>query len=95
MSGENEIKSLAHDAVIPGQVMDTELEAPKDLEPALITVEQGSHGNKGTENPAFVKETMTSFTEETQPLLTYKDFMPKFISAATGPDQAPVYSRFR
>ncbi|XP_033732451.1 uncharacterized protein LOC117321929 [Pecten maximus] len=81
---------------IPGQVAQT---VPrKEMEPALITVEQSAHKDSapeaGSDNKAFQEESVSSPIEETRPMLTYMDFMPNFISAAAGPDEAPTYARF-
>ncbi|XP_069119387.1 uncharacterized protein [Argopecten irradians] len=80
---------------IPGQVAPP---APKkELEPALITVEQSAPKDvepSGADNQAFQEEATPVPAEETRPMLTYMDFMPNFISSPVNPDDAPVYARF-
>ncbi|XP_060071176.1 uncharacterized protein LOC132551086 [Ylistrum balloti] len=93
MSSENTGTELVNmpQSEIPGQV--AQKIPTKDLEPALITVEQSAHKDDGNENKAFQEEEAVK-TQEHKPMLTYMDFMPNFICSAAGPDEAPTYARF-
>ncbi|XP_021341177.1 uncharacterized protein LOC110442068 [Mizuhopecten yessoensis] len=93
MSNGTELVNMPQ-SEIPGQV--APVVAQKEMEPALITLEQSSHTDEsptGRENKAFQEEAVTS-PEETRPMLTYMDFMPNYIAQATSPDEAPTYARF-